>query len=444
VDERAPDPAPLSGGMTPRDITGAVVLMVLAREPGGRMTGRKQVLATAARSLTAAGAVVRVVALTNDSGPRVWLDCPIERVRPPSLPRTAVGGLVALSTGRSLNEALYDTRRVRRRIAALARASGAQVIVADTLRVWRAAAMTRLPVVAHLDDLLSERYAGMGASGSEAVLGYYGDHLSPWIRRVAEATACRLLAIEARRCGRRELEVARCAAVTALTSAADARRFSVRSRVAIVALPMAAQLMEPVDAAASPDDRALFLGGLDYAPNVRALRWWRDEVLPRVRMRGVHLRLTVVGHATDEHRKEFAGPEIEIRGYVDDLAAAMRGHRLSVVPLQSGAGIKTKVLDAMNAGLPVVSTSAGVTGIPVCDGRHALIADTADEFSDCVVRLVHDATLAAAIGRAGRDLVRSTFSARQIEADWGAAVSTALASAHVMHPSAGTPGRWFE
>jgi hypothetical protein len=414
--------------MTRSAIADVVVLMVLAREPTGRMTGRKQVLATALRSLRSAGATVYVVALTRETGPAEWLGFRVHRVPPPSLPRAAMGALAALGRGRPLNEALYDAIRLRRRVAAIADACGAQVAVADTLRAWAAAAATGLPVVAHLDDLLSERYAGMGIRTGDPVLGYYNGELPVIVRGWAEWVARRMVGVEARRCRLREEQIARTSAVTALTSPADARRFAARCGEPIVALSMAAAERSPVEVADAPDGSALFLGGLDYAPNLRALRWWRDRVLPRARARGVDVRLTVIGHAAAEHRREFAGPEIALRGYVDDLDDAMCGHRLSVVPVDSGAGIKTKVLDAMSAGLPVVATPAGLSGIPVDGDRHALVADEPDAFADHVVRLAGDAAIAGAIGRAGRELIRSTFAPAQIETAWVDAVSRALAN----------------
>ncbi len=408
---------------------GATALIVLAREPGGESNGRKQVLATAVRGLRAAGATVNVLALTRESGPATWLGCPVQRVAPPALLTAGASALGTFWTGRSFNEALFDCRRIRRHATAAARACGADVVVADTIRSWGAAAATGLPVIAHLDDLLSERYAALANSPNRSsVLGYYGAALPRWLRSLADTTARQLLAVEARRHRHREEVVACNAAVTALTASTEATILAARTGVDVRPLPMAVDPVEPVHPGTADPCSAVFLGGLGYGPNLEALRWWRDDVAPLLIARGTAIRLTVIGHAGVEHRREFATSDIDFLGYVDDLRTALSGHRMFVAPIRSGAGVKTKVLDGMSAALPVVATRAGLSGIPATSGVHALVADDAAGFADAMVRLTRDPQQAAAIGNAGRDLLVEHFASARLARSWGDALFEALAA----------------
>lgn len=411
-----------------RGMTGAPrVLVVLAREPGGRSTGRKKVLATAVEGLRAAGANVRILALTHEFGPTEWLGCPVQRVAPPNLLQAAAAALGTFITQRSFNEALYDCRRVRRQTSAAARSWATDVVVADTVRAWGAATATGLPVIAHLDDLLSDRYAGLTENTSDfSVLGYYGASLSPRVRKLADGAAKHLLRIEAGRSRQREDAIAHTAVVTALTAAAEATTLTERTGVPITALPMAVEPIEAVSPATADPHRAVFLGGLDYGPNLEALRWWRDSIAPLLCRRGGPVQLSVIGFASKDHLHEFAGSGIDLLGYIPDLRAALAGHRMFVAPILSGAGVKTKVLDGMSAALPVVATTTGLSGIPAVSGVHALCADDAVAFADAVTQLAENHNRAEAIGQSGRALLAECFSNRKLATAWRDVLSTAL------------------
>ena len=115
-----------------------------------------------------------------------------------------------------------------------------------------------------------------------------------------------------------------------------------------------------------------------------------------------------------------------LAGYVDDLGDALRGHRGFLSPILSGAGVKTKVLDAMSVGLPVVATRLGVEGIPVTSGRDALVSDTTEGFVEHVRALQERPTLADDVGRAGHELLSTVLSADRIRRAWHEAVEIAM------------------
>ncbi|HLT19436.1 MAG TPA: glycosyltransferase, partial [Thermomicrobiales bacterium] len=83
-----------------------------------------------------------------------------------------------------------------------------------------------------------------------------------------------------------------------------------------------------------------------------------------------------------------------------------------VVPLRFGSGTRLKVLEALAMARPVVSTSAGIEGLAVENGRHLLVADRRDEFASAVELLLSEPELAERLGRAGRRLVEQCY-------DWG-------------------------
>jgi polysaccharide biosynthesis protein PslH len=160
--------------------------------------------------------------------------------------------------------------------------------------------------------------------------------------------------------------------------------------------------------------RLVFLGNLGYGPNVDALEYFEESVRPELDELGVPVDLTVMGPGvTDELVARF--PRVEFRGFVADLPEALRSFDVSVVPLRLGGGTKLKVLDAMAAGLPVVTTTVGAEGLAVDDGLHLFVADGPRAFAAAVACLLGDDALARTLGKRGRRLVEEQYSWRSVQ-----------------------------
>ena len=98
-----------------------------------------------------------------------------------------------------------------------------------------------------------------------------------------------------------------------------------------------------------------------------------------------------------------------VTGYVEDVRPYWADSAVAVVPLKVGSGIRVKILTALAAGVPVVSTTVGYQGIDLTPGEHILVADTDADFADAVVRLLQDVDLRRRMAAAGRWLVETTY-----------------------------------
>ena len=158
----------------------------------------------------------------------------------------------------------------------------------------------------------------------------------------------------------------------------------------------------------------VFTGKMDYRPNVDAMLWFGQKVLPRIR-RATAARLLIAGMsphpALDKLR---ALPDVEITGAVDDIVPYIHRAAIYLAPMRVGGGTRFKVLEAMACARPVVSTSLGVEGIPVRNGEHLLIADQPRDFADAVLSLLRDQAAGGrrsrALGAAARAFVENHFS----------------------------------
>ena len=160
----------------------------------------------------------------------------------------------------------------------------------------------------------------------------------------------------------------------------------------------------------------VFTGKMDYRPNIDAVLWFAHEVLPLVVAQSPHARFQIVGMNPHSRLDELrANPHIEITGAVDDVRPYITAAAVYVIPMRVGGGTRFKALEAMASGKAIVSTTLGVEGIPVADGRELLLADTPGAMAAAVLRLLHDGgPLHAELGRHGRALVASQYGWAQI------------------------------
>lgn len=163
----------------------------------------------------------------------------------------------------------------------------------------------------------------------------------------------------------------------------------------------------------------LFTGKMDYRPNIDAVLWFAEEVLPLILREVPTVRFQIVGmnpHARLDGLRQH--PAIEITGAVAEIGSYLHAATVYVVPLRVGGGTRFKVLEAMLHTKPIVSTSLGVEGIAVQDGRELLLADTPRTFAHAVIRLIRDAdtghTLGSKLGTAAHQFVVNAYSWQQI------------------------------
>lgn len=144
----------------------------------------------------------------------------------------------------------------------------------------------------------------------------------------------------------------------------------------------------PVSALPTAERRDLvFLGGFGHPPNLDGLIWFLDEVWPAIAAELADARLVVYGSELPALLHRRAGDRVVMHGYVEHLADAFRTGRIFVAPLRFGAGYKGKIVSAMSAGLPVVTTGVGAAGM---DLETAVVADGAAPFAAAVIALWRD------------------------------------------------------
>ena len=143
----------------------------------------------------------------------------------------------------------------------------------------------------------------------------------------------------------------------------------------------------------APAREVVFVGSGDHFPNADGLLWFCQDVVPKLKELGDMPKVVVTGMWRDNIKSivNTLCPQIQFVGFVDDLASFLNG-RISVIPIRIGSGMRMKILDAIAASSPLVTTSKGCEGYPLQDEEDYLIADTAEDFANAINKLITDVT----------------------------------------------------
>ena len=165
--------------------------------------------------------------------------------------------------------------------------------------------------------------------------------------------------------------------------------------------------MTPPPATVTPaqaDPIVLFVGTLDFPPNVEAIEGLVDEVMPRVVSAVPSAKLLVAGrHPSRDMRTLLSSqPWIEFVENAPDITQMYQRARCAVLFFRSGSGTKLKLYEALAHGLPVVATCKAIAGVDVVPDEDLLVANELGDFADAVTSVLVDDERAVRLGTSGR------------------------------------------
>jgi glycosyltransferase involved in cell wall biosynthesis len=174
------------------------------------------------------------------------------------------------------------------------------------------------------------------------------------------------------------------------------------------------------NAHAPRSSRVVFVGTMDYHANVDAVVPFARYVWPQLLRRHPDVRFTIIGrNPTTEVQQLGLLPGVEVTGTVEDVRPYYQDAVAAVVPLRIGGGSRLKILEAMAAGVPVVSTPLGAEGLEVADGQNIRIARGPSEMFSQLSELIANPRLRWRLAREGHALVRRRY-------DWSSAAAAHL------------------
>ena len=324
-------------------------------------------------------------------------DVHVQRLRP--LP-ARIDSLLALAQGRSLTERYYRHAGLQRWVdGVLARGRIDAAVIFSSAMAQYVHGRSRVPMLLDFVDVDSAKWM------------QYGDnHAWPlsWLYR-REGT--RLL--------RYERELALAAKRSFFVTPRETELFvklapDCAGAVECLGNGVAADYFAPDAACASPfaaDETALvFTGAMDYWPNIDAVTWFVQDMLPRLRQQRPSIRFHIVGRSPTAAVRALAGPAVSVTGTVPDVRPYLQHAAVVVAPLRLARGIQNKVLEAMAMARPVVASQSCLEPIDALPGRDILGAAEADDFVAQIDTLLASPALAQRMGLAARERVLARYS----------------------------------
>ena len=179
------------------------------------------------------------------------------------------------------------------------------------------------------------------------------------------------------------------------------------SRITVVPTGVDLEQYRPDFSAKPATQVVMFVGAMDWEPNVDAMESFCQQIWPWVLAQAPAAKLRIVGRNPGDRVRKLASDSVQVTGRVPSVAQHLRDAAVVIVPLRIGGGTRLKIYEAMAAGKAVVSTSVGAEGLDVRHGRDIILADDPQSFADAVLTLLRDDNLRqkyehAAAGRAAQ------------------------------------------
>ncbi|MBR4146923.1 MAG: glycosyltransferase [Bacteroidales bacterium] len=156
----------------------------------------------------------------------------------------------------------------------------------------------------------------------------------------------------------------------------------------------------------------VFTGNMSYAPNVNAVEYLANEILPIVWQTLPNTKMYIAGASPDPKVKKAACERIVVSGWLNDIREAYAQSRVFIAPMRIGTGLQNKLLEAMSMGLPAITTPLANASLGAQPDKEILIGSNAEELAQHIVTLLTDTSKTQQIAQAGYDFTNRVY-------DWG-------------------------
>lgn len=315
---------------------------------------------------------------------------------------------------------LFYSKLNSQRIRQFAEEEAFDVIITDMIRTAPyidAFADKNCKKVLDMDDLLSKRYQRTLESSvsGDNFLGQYSKFLPKFVnKKIVPLVKNTALKMEIKRLAHAEVTYSEQYDYVIFVSDIETEDLNKR-----LSMPKCTTITLGVDydyysesiSVLPREDTIGFVGNFGYTPNVDSLNLIIENVMPRL---GDKIKLLAVGKAPNDVVEKFQNECVTFTGAVDDLRPYIKQCGVFISPIAYGSGIKTKILEAMAMGVPVVTNSTGAEGISARNGMDLFVTDDFEEMAETVNKLMRDRSFAQEIGQSGARYVQKNHQWKDI------------------------------
>lgn len=255
-----------------------------------------------------------------------------------------------------------------------------------------------------MDDLLSKRYERTlkSTASGDNFLGQYSKFMPTFVnRRIVPVVKGTALKMEIKRLVRAEIAFAQRYDHVVFVSDVETEELNRKlstPKCTTITLGVDYDFYSEDIPCPRQENRVAFVGNFGYTPNVDSLKLITTQVLPSLED---SIKLIAVGKAPADIVEQYQSSRVSFTGAVDDLRPYIKACNVFLAPIAYGSGIKTKILEAMAMGIPVVTNSIGAEGITAVNGVDFFVTDDFAEMARIVNDLMHNPDKAQKVGHAG-------------------------------------------
>lgn len=158
----------------------------------------------------------------------------------------------------------------------------------------------------------------------------------------------------------------------------------------------------------------VFTGNMSYPPNVNAVEYLTNEIMPIVWKTLSNVKLYIAGASPDPKVKKAASEQVIVSGWLDDIREAYAQSRVFIAPMRIGTGLQNKLLEAMSMKLPAITSPLANASLGAKPNEEILVGSNAEEMANNIITLLTDKDKAERIAQAGFDFTNRVY-------DWGKA-----------------------
>ena len=245
----------------------------------------------------------------------------------------------------------------------------------------------------------------------------YQDIFSYGMKRRADIASCvtkPIFNMEYHRLKRHEAAVFEDFDICTIISEPDRALFSHEKRDEILIIPNGVDhdYFKPQECEKKYD--LVFTGNMSYPPNVNAVDYLANEILPLVWKTLPDVKLYIAGATPDPKVKKAASDRIIVSGWLDDIRTAYAQSRVFIAPMRIGTGLQNKLLEAMSMGLPAITSPLANASLGAKPDEEILVGSNANELAQHIITLLTDKEKAEHVAQAGFDFTNRVY-------DWGKA-----------------------
>lgn len=265
--------------------------------------------------------------------------------------------------------------------------------------------------VLDMDDLLSARYERqLHAMYKSNISGQYSGRLPGIINKLIGNQMVRnaVLTMERDLTAKAEIHYSKLYDKVIFVSAVETAYLNKKLPGKAITIPVGINAVPERELAITPEKHLLsYVGNLKVAANVDTLHWIISDILPKIHH---NVKFMVIGKCPDDIKEKYKGNNhVIFTGRVDNLVEYIRKSQIFLSPILYGTGIKTKILEAMSMGVPVVTNDVGAEGIAADDGKEFWVRNDSIAIAEQVDYLLEHYDVALRVAEAGKKLVEDKY-----------------------------------